>query len=420
MSDSGEFLVIPSFYFSSPRGEASRVRTQVAIVGAGPAGLLLGRMLDRAGIENVIVERRDRAYCESRVRAGVLEQGTVDLLAELGVDARMRRRGLVHGGIELRWGHDGEREGHRIPMADLTGGRHVTIYGQTEVVKDLIAARLDEGGPLLFEAAVDAIEGFDGPRPRVLATRGDGERIELDCELVAACDGFHGAGRAALAGDGLRVAERAYPYAWLGILAQAPPSCEELIYAHHDRGFAMHSMRSPEVSRLYLQVDPGDDVAEWSDDRIWEELSTRLALDDWSLASGPIVEKTITPMRSFVAAPMRSGRLLLAGDAAHIVPPTGAKGLNLAAWDVRVLGEAIEASLLRGDEALLDAYSETCLRRVWRAADFSYWMTTMLHRQPDDEGDFMAGLQRSRLRYVCRSEAAARSLAENYVGMESV
>lgn len=399
-----------------------QMRTQVAIVGAGPAGLLLGRMLDRAGIDNVIVERRDRAYCEARIRAGVLEQGTVDLLAELGVDARLRREGLVHGGIELRFGSDDgerEREGHRIAMDELTGGRSVTIYGQTEVVKDLFAARLAGGGELRFEAQVDAIEGFDGGAPRVVG-RVDGAPFALACDLVVACDGFHGVGRTAVGGERLRSFERTYPYGWLGILAQVAPSTEELIYAHHARGFAMHSMRSPQVSRLYLQVDPGDDVANWSDDRIWEELSIRLALDGWTLQSGPIVEKSITPMRSFVAAPMRHGRLFLAGDAAHIVPPTGAKGLNLAAWDVRVLGQAIVASVQGGDDALLDAWSETCLRRVWRAEDFSYWMTSLLHRAPDDADGFMAQLQRSRLRYVTRSEAAARSLAENYVGMEEI
>jgi p-hydroxybenzoate 3-monooxygenase len=397
----------------------TRLRTRIGIVGAGPAGLLLGRLLSRAGIENVLLERRDRAYCEARIRAGVLEQGTVDLLAQLGIDARVRAEGLVHGGIELRFGHDGAREGHRIAMDELTGGRSVTVYGQTEIVKDLIAARLADGEPLLFETRVESIEGFlDGEQPRVVAVRGE-ERIGLTCDLVVACDGFHGAGRAAVPAQRLQTVGRAYPFGWLGVLAEVAPSTEELIYAHHDRGFAMHSMRSPQVSRLYLQVDPADDVAAWSDDRVWEELSVRLGLDGWSLRTGPIVEKSITPMRSFVAGPMRHGRLFLAGDAAHIVPPTGAKGLNLAAADVRVLGEAIVASA-EGDDGPLDAYSETCLRRVWRAEDFSYWMTQLLHRQPDDADGFMANLQRSRLRYVAGSEAAARSLAENYVGMETV
>jgi p-hydroxybenzoate 3-monooxygenase len=391
-------------------------RTQVAIVGAGPAGLLLGRMLDRAGIDNVVLERRDRAYCEARIRAGVLEQGTVDLLARIGADARLRREGLVHGGIELRFAG----EGHRIAMDELTGGRTVTIYGQTEVVKDLIALRLEDGGELAFEAEVLGIDGLEAERATVRVRDADGTEREIVSDLVAACDGFHGVGRSAVPAGRLRVLERTYPYAWLGILADVAPSCDELIYAHHDRGFAMHSMRSPEVSRLYLQVDPDDDLNAWSDDRIWEELAVRMELDGWSLATGPVTEKSILPMRSFVAGPMRHGRLLLAGDAAHIVPPTGAKGLNLAAWDVRVLGEAIEASLVGGDDAPLDAYSDTCLRRVWRAEDFSYWMTSMLHRDPDDHDGFGAELQRSRLRYVSTSEAAARSLAENYVGMETV
>lgn len=417
------------------------MRTRVAIVGAGPAGLLLGRMLDRAGVENVILERRDRAYCEARIRAGVLEQGTVDLLASLGVDARLREQGLVHGGIELRFGADGserERFGHRIAMDELTGGRSVTIYGQTEVVKDLIAARLADGGPLLFEAGVEAIERFrDGGRPRLIARDAAGERLEIDCEFIAACDGFHGVGRAAAgagggaaaragggarasASGGLAAREHVYPFAWLGILAEVAPSCEELIYAHHERGFALHSMRSPSVSRLYLQVPPDEDLAQWSDDRIWEELATRLALDGWTLESGPIVEKSITPMRSFVASPLRHGSLFLAGDAAHIVPPTGAKGLNLAAWDVRVLGEALIAALRDGSDSGLEHYSATALRRVWRAQDFSFWMTSLLHRDPADRDGFTTDLQRSRLRYVTQSESAARSLAENYVGLEAV
>lgn len=400
----------------------TRVRTQVGIVGAGPAGLLLGRMLSRAGVDNVILERRDRRHCEGRVRAGVLEQGTVDLLAELEVDGRLRREGLVHGGIELRWGREGDRHAFRVAMDELTDGRTVTVYGQTEIVKDLIAARLASGEPLHFDAEVTELDGFLDPagRPRLVAQAGDGERLEVDCELVVAADGFHGIGRRSLPAGRFATFERTHPFAWLGVLAEVAPSCEELIYSHHDRGFAMHSMRSPHVSRLYLQVDPGDDVANWSDERIWEELATRLSLDGWSLGTGPVLEKSITPMRSFVAAPMRHGRLLLAGDAAHIVPPTGAKGLNLAAWDVRVLGEALTASLKDGDDALLDAYSETCLRRIWRAQDFSFWMTSLLHRAPGDGDGILAELQRSRLRYVSTSEAAARSLAENYVGMEQV
>jgi p-hydroxybenzoate 3-monooxygenase len=389
-------------------------------VGAGPAGLLLGRLLSVAGIDNVVLERRDRAYCEARVRAGVLEQGTVDLLAELGVEKRLREEGLVHGGIELRFGREGERESHRVAMDQLTGGRRVTVYGQTKVVQDLIAARAQSGEPLYFECEVEGVEGFlDGRLPRIVARHGD-KRLEVSCDLVAACDGFHGIGRAVVPAARSRTFERAYPFSWLGVLADVPPSCDELIYAHHDHGFALHSMRSRQVSRLYLQVDPREDIERWPDERIWEELAIRLAADGWSLATGPITEKSITPMRSFVTEPMRHGRLLLAGDAAHIVPPTGAKGLNLAAHDARVLGEAIVASLQQRNGTLLDRYSGECLRRVWRAEDFSYWMTLLLHRQPDDADGFMANLQRSRLRYVARSEAAARSLAENYVGMETV
>lgn len=400
------------------------MRTEVAIIGAGPAGLLLGRLLDRAGIDNAIFERSDRAHCEGRIRAGVLEQGTVDLLAELGADARLRREGLVHGGIELRHGTDAserERRSHRVAMDELTGGRTVTVYGQTAIVRDLIAARLADGGPLLFETEATAIEGFDDSqgRPRVRATTPEGEPLTIDCALVVACDGFHGAGRRAVAAR-VQHYERTWPYAWLGVLADVAPSCEELIYAHHERGFALHSMRSRTVSRLYLQVDPADDIANWSDDRIWEELSVRLALDGWTLQTGPITEKSILPMRSYVATPLRHGSLLLAGDAAHIVPPTGAKGLNLAAADVRAIGAAIVASRRDGDERPLAACSEQCLRRVWRAQDFSYWMTSLLHREPGDADGFGAQLQRSRLRWIASSEAGARTLAENYVGLEDV
>lgn len=398
------------------------MQARVAIVGAGPAGLLLGRILDLAGVDNVILEARDRAYCEARLRAGVLEQGTTDLLAALGADDRLRREGLVHGGIELRFG--GAR--HRIAMDELTGGRHVTVYGQTEVVKDLIALRLAGGGPLEFSTEVTEIGGFasQGDRPWVTARpagpapSGDGVRVEA--EVVVAADGFHGIGRRSVPGSALSVRQHTYPYAWLGILADVAPSCDELVYCFHDRGFALHSMRSERVSRLYLQVDPDEDLAEWPDDRVWEELARRLAVDGWSLAEGPVREKSITPMRSFVAAPMRHGALFLAGDAAHIVPPTGAKGLNLAASDVQVLGRALVASLVDGDDRLLDSYSDTCLRRVWRAQDFSYTMTTMLHRDPADRDGYLAELQRARLAQVVSSPAAARSLAENYVGLDVI
>jgi p-hydroxybenzoate 3-monooxygenase len=386
------------------------VRTQVGIVGAGPAGLVLAHLLHQQGIEAVVLEARDREYVQQRVRAGVLEQNTVDLLRDAGVAERLDRDGIVHHGIELRF--DGE--GHRIPMSDLTGGRAIWIYGQQEVVKDLIEAREAAGAPLHFEAADVAVHDLESDRPRITYTL-EGRAQELECDVIAGCDGFHGICRPAVGAERLRVSQREYPFAWLGILAEVAPSTDELIYAYHDRGFAMHSLRSPQLSRLYLQVDPADDIAQWPDSRIWEELHLRLAADGWSLTEGPIVEKGITPMRSFVAEPMRHGRLFLAGDAAHIVPPTGAKGLNLAVNDVRVLAEALTAWFAQGSTTGLDGYSGTCLQRVWRVQDFSTFMTTLLHRLDGD--DFDAGLQRARLRYVTTSEAAARSLAENYVGL---
>jgi p-hydroxybenzoate 3-monooxygenase len=388
------------------------VRTQVGIVGGGPAGLLLAHLLSLEGIESVVLEARSRPYVEKRIRAGVLEQQTVDLLKAAGVGERLERQGMVHGGIELRFGG----RGHRIPFEELTGGRTITVYGQTEVVKDLIARRLEDGLPLVFEAADVAVRDLDGETPRITYREG-GEDRELTCDWVAGCDGFHGITRAAVQ-DALTVRERTYPFAWLGILAEAPPSTEELIYCRHERGFALHSMRSPEICRFYLQCAPDDDVDNWPDDRIWEELHTRLATSegDWELTEGPIVDKGITPMRSYVAAPMRQGRLLLAGDAAHIVPPTGAKGLNLAVRDVRRLAEALVAHYGRGDDAGLDAYSDGCLERVWRAQHFSWWMTSMLHRFHDDP--FQDELGRSQLEYVRASRAAATTLAENYTGFE--
>ncbi|HEY6758022.1 MAG TPA: 4-hydroxybenzoate 3-monooxygenase [Baekduia sp.] len=387
------------------------MRTQVGIVGAGPAGLVLAHLLHLVGIESVVLETRDRAYVQQRVRAGVLEQNTVDLLRGAGVADRLDREGIVHHGIELRF--DGA--GHRIALSDLTGGRAIWIYGQQEVVKDLIAAREAAGVPPVFEVSDVQVHDVDGDAPSITYTSPAGEDVRLDCDIIAGCDGFHGICRPAVGADRLQVAEREYPFGWLGILADVAPSTDELIYAYHDRGFAMHSLRSPTVSRLYLQVDPGDDIANWPDDRIWEELHTRFEAPGWSLTEGPITEKGITPMRSFVAAPMRRGRLFLAGDAAHIVPPTGAKGLNLAVNDVRVLAEALTAFYANGSTTGLDAYSDTCLQRVWRVQDFSTYMTTLLHRLDGD--GFDAGLQRARLRYVTTSEAAARSLAENYVGL---
>jgi p-hydroxybenzoate 3-monooxygenase len=391
-------------------------RTQVAIIGAGPAGLALGRLLELEGIETVILELRSRDYVDHRVRAGVLEQGTVDLLTAAGVGERMHREGLVHHGIELRFG----RRGHRIPLSDLAGGRSVTIYGQTEVVKDLITARIDTGAPLLFEVDDVRLEDLESDTP-VVRFRHDGAERVLHCDVVAGCDGFHGVTRESMPSGLLTIRTREYPFAWLGILAEVAPSTDELIYAYHDRGFALHSLRSPELSRLYIQCDPHDEIEEWPDDRVWEELHARLARDDgWSLDEGPVLEKGITPMRSFVAEPMRHGRLFLAGDAAHIVPPTGAKGLNLAVAEVQVLAVALTAWFRDGDAAGLDGYSDRALRRVWRAEHFSWWMTSMLHRLGDDDDGFETRLQLAQLEYVCSSEAAATTLAENYVGLPRV
>jgi p-hydroxybenzoate 3-monooxygenase len=390
-------------------------RTQVGIVGAGPAGLVLGQLLHLQGIDSVILEGRDREYVEGRVRAGVLEQGTVELLVEMGVGERLQREGLVHHGVELRFGG----RGHRIPFDELTGGRGITIYGQQEVVKDLIAARVEAGAPLLFEVEDVTPHGFDAGEPS-LRYRHGGQEHELRCDVIAGCDGFHGVCRPALPEGTLRAREHVYPFGWLGILAEVEPSSEELIYCYHDRGFALHSMRSPKLTRLYLQCEPDENIDEWPDERIWEELHTRFQADGWSLKEGPIVEKGVTPMRSFVAEPMQHGRLFLAGDAVHIVPATGAKGLNLAVADVRVLAEALVRWFSTGDDALLEGYSEACLGRVWAAQHFAWWMTTMFHRQPGDEDGFMARLQRAQLDYVCSSKAAATTLAENYVGLKNV
>src|SRR6476661_235391 len=380
-------------------------RTQVAIVGAGPAGLFLGHLLHRAGVDAVVLEARSREHVEGRIRAGVLEQGTTDALRDAGLGARLDREGLVHDGLRLTF--DGEQ--HRIDLRALTG-RAVTIYGQTEVVKDLIAARLDAGAALHFEVE-DVRVDLATPAVRY---RHEGVEHELRCDAIAGCDGFHGVCRAAIPEAEVTTWERAYPFAWLGILADVAPSTDELIYARHERGFALHSMRSRQRSRLYVQVDPGDDVERWPDARVWEELHARLASDGFALAEGPVLEKSITPMRSFVAAPLRHGPLFLAGDAAHIVPPTGAKGLNLAMADVLVLADA----LIDGSPAALDAYSDRCLRRVWRAQHFSWWMTGMLHVDPAGDA-YDRELARSQLRYVTRSRAAATSLAENYVGYDA-
>jgi len=389
-----------------------RSRTQVGIVGAGPAGLLLSHLLAQRGIDSVLVELRSREYCEARQRAGVLEHRSVALLRDAGLAARLNQQGLEHGGIYLQF--DGER--HHIDFRELTGGRTVTVYAQTEVVKDLIARRLADSGPEAIHFSVSGTEvaGVDTDRPVLGYTDTDGIRHEVTCDAIAGCDGFHGITRMALPASMLTTWERDYPYAWLGILADVPPSTDELIYSHHSNGFALHSLRSPTVSRLYLQVDPDEDIAEWPDERIWAELSRRFELPGWTLQRGPVLDKNITPMRSFVCAPMSYGRLFLAGDAAHIVPPTGAKGLNLALADVAVLAQALDA-LLHGDEKLAAAYSATCLDRVWRSTHFSWWMTTMLHRTPGADA-MTTQLQLSQLRYVVGSRAAATSLAENYTG----
>ena len=385
----------------------------MGIVGAGPAGLVLGHLLHLAGIDAVVLEARSREYVEQRVRAGVLEHGTVELLKEMGVGERMERQGLVHQGVELRFAE----RGHRIDFDDLTGGRSITVYGQQEVVKDLIAARLDFGGELLFEVEDVEPRGIDTDSPALRFVH-DGEERVLECDVIAGCDGSHGVCRDAVPEGVLSFHERIYPFAWLGILAEASPSSDELIYAHHPRGFALQSMRSPEVTRLYLQCDPDDQIEAWPDERIWDELETRLASGDFRVNRGPIFERGITPMRSFVTEPMQHGRLYLAGDAVHIVPPTGAKGLNLAVADVRVLAHGLERWFESGDDTALKAYSETCLTRVWRTQYFSWWMTTMLHRMPGDEDGFGARLQVAQLDYLCSSRAASASLAENYVGLE--
>jgi len=370
----------------------------------------LAHLLHLQGIESVVLENRSRQHCEERIRAGVLEWGTVDLLVQMGVGERLKREGLVHHGIELRFGG----KGHRVDFEELTG-RAITVYGQHEVVKDLIAARLQAAEPILFEVEEVRVEDFRSSAPKIFYSK-DGERGEVRCDFIAGCDGFHGVCRPSIPAEAVTVYERVYPYGWLGILAEAPPSSEELIYAYHDRGFALHSMRSPHITRLYLQCSPDEDLTQWPDERIWKELHIRLADEGgWKLAEGPILQKGVTGMRSFVAEPMQYGRLFLAGDAAHIVPPTGAKGMNLAVADVRVLARALSEFYSAGRVGLLDRYSATCLRRVWRGQRFSWWMTSLLHRQ---EGNpFDQRRQLAELDYVTSSRAASQSLAENYVGL---
>ncbi|WP_216216579.1 4-hydroxybenzoate 3-monooxygenase [Amycolatopsis aidingensis] len=388
------------------------MRTQVGIIGAGPAGLLLSHLLHLHGIDSVVLEARSRDYVQRRVRAGVLEQPTAELLREVGLGTRMDAEGMAHHGISL-W-FDGAD--HRIGFDELLG-KSITVYGQQEVVKDLIATRLEAGGELLFEVADVAPHGLTTDRPSITFTDADGRPRELECAVVAGCDGFHGVSRQAIPGGELTIHEHEYPFAWLGILAEAPPVHEELIYTHHERGFALYSMRSPRLTRLYLQVDPDEEIGYWPDEKIWSELHTRLALDGESgLPEGPLREKGISTMRSFVASPMQYGRLFLAGDAAHIVPPTGAKGMNLAVADVSLLARALERLLAHNETDLVESYSDTALRRVWRAEHFSWFMTSMLHRFPGHD-PFQRQLQLAQLRYTAESTAAATSLAENYVGL---
>jgi p-hydroxybenzoate 3-monooxygenase len=390
------------------------MRTQIGIVGAGPAGLFLSHLLHLQGIESIVLESRSRHYIEGRVRAGVLEQGTVDIFNETGVGDRMRREGLVHHGFELRF----NRRGHRIDMFELTGGRCITVYGQQEVIKDLLQARLKAGGKIIFDVEDASIHNFDDvdAKKPVIRFRKNGQLDGIFCDFIAGCDGFHGICRPSIPDGMITFYERVYPFAWLGILAETAPSSHELIYSNHARGFALHSMRSPSLTRLYLQCAPDEKLENWPDSRIWEELSARLEMDGFVLQQGAIVQKGVTPMRSFVAEPMQYGSLFLAGDSAHIVPPTGAKGMNLAIADVRLLARALAKYYADGRRDELDRYSNACLRRVWRAQYFSYWMTTMLHRT--NVGDaFDYRRQLAELDNVTSSRAAAANLAENYSGL---
>ncbi|MEA2784694.1 MAG: p-hydroxybenzoate 3-monooxygenase [Candidatus Eremiobacteraeota bacterium] len=393
---------------AEPRG----TRTQVGIIGAGPAGLVLALLLRRRGIDSIVLETRSREYCEQRIRAGVLEHGTVELLDAAGAGARMRREGLVHRGIYLRFGG---RSRH-IDFAELTG-KTITVYGQHEVVKDLIAAHVASGSTLQFDVGDVTLDGVESDRPTIRYRDASGAPNAISCDVVAGCDGFHGIARDAIPRGVLTAYERVYPFAWLGILSESPPVAHELIYTHHARGFALFSQRSPAIQRMYLQCAPDEDLATWPDERIWEELHRRLDGDDApNLVEGAILQKGVTAMRSFVIEPMQYGRLFLAGDAAHIVPPTGAKGMNLAIADVTVLAAALAAFYAGEGTAALDAYSARCLRRVWRAQRFSAWMTSLLHRAPAADA-FGERLQLAELDYVTSSHAAAQSLAENYVGL---
>jgi p-hydroxybenzoate 3-monooxygenase len=386
--------------------------TQVGIVGAGPAGLLLSHLLHLHGIESVVIESKSREYCEGRVRAGVLEHGSVEILKQSGVGDRLLREGLQHTGFEMHF--QGGR--HRIALDELTNGKSIVVYGQQEVVKDLIAKRVADQGELRFDCTDVAVSGIDQNSPQIRYIN-DGVENVLSCDYLVGCDGFHGICRGQIPANVLTTYDRIYPFAWLGILVEAAPSQHELVYAHHERGFALFSMRSPKVTRLYVQCDPNDDVANWSDDRLWNELLLRLTTKDgWKPNIGPIIQKNITPMRSFVATPMRHGRLFLAGDAAHIVPPTGAKGMNLAVSDVTVLSRAFEMFYKKSDSRGLERYSEIALRRVWKGERFSWHMTSMLHQFPSYDA-FQSQMQIAELDYYTGSAIGRASIAENYVGL---
>ena len=390
----------------------TKTRTQVAIIGAGPAGLLLGQLLHKAGIAAIVLERQTPEYVLGRIRAGVLEQVTTDLLDEAGVGARMHREGLVHGGFRLLYA--GQR--HRVDLHALTGGKNVMVYGQTEVTRDLMEARRSAGLPTVYEAADVQVHGFETDHPTVSYRQGDREHL-IECDFIAGCDGFHGVCRASVPRSAITEYEKVYPFGWLGVLSDTPPVCDELIYAHTPRGFALCSQRSTTRSRYYLQVPLTHSIDAWSDEAFWDEL--RLRLDDQGreeLVTGPSIEKSIAPLRSFVTEPMRFGRLFLAGDAAHIVPPTGAKGLNLAASDVKYLSTALIEHYAERSDAGIDGYSQRCLARIWRAERFSWWFTSLMHNFPDD-GPIVAKLQQAELDYLLHSDAGARTIAENYVGL---